>query len=302
MSAKRKGLGRGLDALLGGGSELASTSEATPSSPSSKTTTPRELDVHQLAPNRFQPRTRFVETDLEELSASIREQGVVQPIVVAPKQEGGFSIIAGERRWRASQLAGLKRVPVVVREVSGDQELLELALVENVQRTDLNAVEEAEAYKMLQESFGLSQEKIAHRVGKARTTVTNAMRLLRLAPEVLDLLREGALSAGQARPLLALPAKQDQVDLARRAIEQNLSARDLERIVSATTKPKKAPKEPDPLEVHAAAAAEKLTRRLNSRVLIKRKGAGGMVTIRFAAEEDLIRIYDLLMARGESDS
>jgi len=202
---KKRGLGRGLDALLQKEPEV----EAPP-------VPVQALPVTSLRPNRFQPRTEFNETALEELAESIRSQGVIQPLVVCPDADGLYTIIAGERRWRASRQAGLETVPVVVRPVADDRELLELALVENLQRSDLNPLEEAEAYLALQEKFSLSQEEIAARVGKARTTVTNALRLLRLPEEVRELLREGQLTAGQARPLLGLATPEEQVFLAER--------------------------------------------------------------------------------------
>lgn len=298
MSARKRGLGRGLDALLQKAPEpaAASTAEAADRSP-------RKLPISLLKPNRFQPRAAFDEEGIEELADSIRAQGIVQPIVVSQEEGDQYRIIAGERRWRAAQKAGLEEVPVVVREVSGDQELLELALVENVQRRDLNPVEEAEAYRSLRETFGLSQEDIAQRVGKARTTITNGLRLLRLPAEVQDLLRSGQLTSGQARPLLSLGSSSEQVSLARKAVLQGLTARQLEeraRAQEGGAKTSKASKEPDALEVHAAAAAEKLTRQLKTKVQIQRKGKGGTVQIRFHTEEDLIRIYDLLMARGDT--
>lgn len=292
MSARKSGLGRGLDALL----------KAAPAPPPAEAAAGGflELPVGELRPNRFQPRSHFDPSGLEELAESIRVQGVVQPLVVSPLAQGGYTIVAGERRWRAAKQAGLKTVPVVLRKVSGDQELLELALVENIQRRDLDAIEEAEAYEMLRESFELSQEEIARRVGKARSTVTNTLRLLRLPREVQDLLRTGQISAGQARPLLALPDAAQQIALAERAVREGLSARDLERAAQEkpTSKGKAAPK---PAEVHAAAAAERLTRHLQTPVHITRQGAGGKVLIRFHSEDELIRIYDRLMVRGDTE-
>ncbi len=284
-AAKKRGLGRGLDALL----------EDEPA---------RSLPVDRLRPNRFQPRADFDDAKLDELAESIRSQGVVQPIVVTPDGGGNFSIIAGERRWRAARKAGLTEVPVAVREVSGDRELLELALVENVQRSDLNPVEEAEAYRTLAASFDLSQEEIAVRVGKSRTTVTNALRLLNLPAEILDELRAGRLSAGQARPLLAIKDRARQLALAREAAENNLTARELERRSSPGRGPKarrkvdlEGPQEP---EVFAAAAAEKLTKRYQTKVEIRRSPPRGEIQIHFHSEEELIRLYDQLMERGES--
>ena len=282
MNVKKRGLGRGLDALI----EKAPEDSV------------RRLPVASLRPNRLQPRTRFEETAIAELTESIRTQGIVQPLVVT--QEGdGWTIIAGERRWRAARRAGLEEVPVVVRPVADARELLELALVENLQRSDLNPLEEAQAYAALQEKFGLSQEEVAGRVGKARTTVTNSLRLLRLPEEVRELLHEGKLTAGQARPLLALPTEEEQVRLAERAVREGLSARDLERLTAPRERP--AGKKPDrPVEVHTAAAEEKLTRRLQTRVEIHRKGKGGHLRIHFHSEEELMRLYDVLNERGEN--
>lgn len=285
MSKKRRGLGRGLDALLVNEEPAAAGEGAI-----------QEMPVEKLEPNRFQPRTDFDATGLDELADSIKTQGVVQPIVVTAGKGDHYTIIAGERRWRASQRAGLKAVPVVIRQVDDDQQLLELALVENIQRADLNAIEEAEAYKTLSETFGLSQEDIARRVGKGRTTITNFLRLLRLPAAVQDLLRAGKLSAGQARPLLSLGSAEEQVEVALRAVEQGLTARDLEALVSAPKDDaeKKATKKQD-LDVHTRDAMDKLTHALRTRVEIQRKKKGGIVRIHFHSEEELIRLYDHLM-------
>lgn len=283
---RRKSLGRGLDALL---REEPAASGVT------------KLPVDRLRPNRLQPRSRFDEAGLEELAESIRAQGVIQPIVAVPATDGGYTIVAGERRWRAAQRAGLAEVPVVVREAAGDRQLLELALVENLQRTDLNPIEEAEAYRALTETFGLAQQEVATRVGKARTTVTNSLRLLKLPEEVLDLLRDGRLTAGQARPLLSLDDEERQLELARRAAEEGLSARDLERL---TQPPEKAdrPARPAPAkDVHTAAAEERLTRRLQAKVDIRRRGQRGSLSIHFHSEEELMRLFDLLMAHGAAN-
>lgn len=284
MSARRRGLGRGLDALL----------QEEPQGL-------KLLPVDRLRPNRMQPRTAFDDAGLDELAESIRSQGVVQPLVVTPQDHGHFAIIAGERRWRAARRVGLDTVPVVVREVAGDRELLELALVENLQREDLNAVEEAEAFQALRDRFDLSQEEIATRVGKARSTVANSLRLLNLPGAVQDLLRDGRLSAGQARPLLALADEGDQVALAERAVRESLTARQLEGLTAEPKKSQKktAPKTPE-IEVNTAAAQEKLTRRFQTKVEIRRRGRGGQLRIHFQSEEELMRLYDLLMQRGDS--
>ncbi len=294
--AGRRGLGRGLDALLSGGpaTSAESLSSETPQ-------TLNSLPLERLEPNRFQPRSDFNESGLDELARSIRSQGIVQPIVVTPKEdeEGLYTIIAGERRWRAAQRAGLKEVPVVLRQVADDRQLLEMALVENLQRTDLNPVEEAEAYQTLAVNFDLSQTEIASRVGKARTTVTNALRLLRLPEEVQDLLREGRLNAGQARPLLALPDKDRQIELAQRAVEESLTARDLEALVSPKEGEPKTSKKKEEADVHTRAAMEKLTQSLQTRVDIVRRRRGGQVRIFFHSEEELIRLYDRLMQEDD---
>ncbi len=290
MTAKRRGLGRGLDALLG--AEPKSLPDV--ASPAAGTS----VAVDKLEPNRFQPRTVFNETGLDELAESIRAQGVVQPIVVTPKGKGLYTIIAGERRWRAARRAGLKSVPVVVREVDDDQQILEMALVENVQRADLNAIEEAEAYRMLGERFELSQEEIAGRVGKGRTTVTNALRLLRLPEEIRDFIREGRLTAGQARPLLAIPDRSRQIEIAERAIAEGLTARHLEALAAGPKAAAKTRKKKE-IDVHTRAAMERLTQDLQTKVEINRKKRGGTIRIHFHSEEELIRLHDRLMERKE---
>jgi ParB family chromosome partitioning protein len=283
MTKKKRGLGRGLDALL---------------EPSAAPV--RTLTLGELAPNRYQPRSDFDDAGLEELAESIRRQGVVQPIVVTPGSDGKFTIIAGERRWRAARRAGLLEVPVVIRELESDQQLLEMALVENLQRSDLNPVEEGEAYRSLKDSFGLSQEEIARQVGKARSTISNAVRLLSLPDEIQEMLRDGRLAAGQARPLLALEETERQLELARKAVKLGLTARQLEELAGDRKKPqaKKPSMAQDP---DTRAAAERLTRRLQTKVEIRRKGKGGTVRLYFHTEEELMRLYEFLLQPGGED-
>lgn len=285
MSDKRRGLGRGLSALLPADEGV------------------RSLPIDQLQPSRHQPRSWFDDAGLEELAASIRAQGVIQPLIVTPTGSGAYTIVAGERRWRAARRAGLKVVPVVVRQVRDDRQQLELALVENLQRADLNPIEEAEAFRSLQEGFGLSHEEIAERVGRARPAVTNTLRLLKLPSAVQDLLRAGRLTAGQARPLLALDDPDEILRMAERAATEGLSARALEALAGAAA-PADAPKRKRraagrPVEPHAAAAAERLTQSLQTRVEIERRRRGGQIRIHFHSEEELMRLYDLLVEKGE---
>ncbi|MDX1383854.1 MAG: ParB/RepB/Spo0J family partition protein [Thermoanaerobaculia bacterium] len=278
MSARKRGLGRGLDSLL-------------------KVEAPAALSLphERLQPNRLQPRSRFEGDDLDELAESIRSQGVVQPIVVTPRADGDYDIIAGERRWRAARRAGLEQVPVAIREVADDRQRLELALVENVQRTDLNPVEEARAYRTLSERFELSQEEIALRVGKSRTTISNAVRLLKLPAEIQELLSAGRLTAGQARPLLAISDEQEQLRLAKQAADGGLTARALEQRAAGKRRSRQSPR----IDPDTDAAAERLTRRLQTRVTIRRRGGGGTVRIAFHSEEELMRLFDLLMQTRE---
>jgi len=279
MSAKRRGLGRGLDALLKPQGEGE-----------------RMLPLAQLKPNRLQPRVDFEETGIEELAASIRSQGLVQPIVVTPGIDGTYTIIAGERRWRAARRAGLEEVPVVVREVVEERQLLEMALVENLQRADLNPIEEAEAYRSLREEFGLSQEEIGARVGKSRATISNTLRLLGLPDEVVEMLRQGRLTAGQARPLLALKGDEERSTLARRAASRGLSARQVEERVAGRGKERKKPK--PAADADTREAAERLTRRLQARVEIVRRTRGGFLKLHFHSEEELMRLYEILSHAG----
>ena len=287
-TVRKRGLGRGLDALIQGPDtpELAARGDGGI----------RKLPVAALKPNRWQPRSSFDDQELEALAASIRAQGLVQPLIVTLDSDGTYSIVARERRWRAARRAGLEEVPVVIRGDLDDRSRLELALVENLQRSDLNALEEAEAYATLQEKFGLSQEEVAVRVGKGRSTITNSLRLLKLPPEVRELLRAGQLTAGQARPLLALGDRERQIALAEQAVREELSARQLEQLSAPPRQ--RAPRPPRQVEVHTAAAEEKLTRRLQTRVEIRRQGQGGRLQIHFHSEEELMRLYDLLMEKG----
>lgn len=279
MSDKRRGLGRGLSALLPSATEEV-----------------RSLAVTQLVPSRRQPRSRFDDAGLDELAESIRAQGLIQPIVVTPLSSDNYTIIAGERRWRAAQRAGLATVPVVVRAVRDDRQLLELALVENLQRADLDPIEEAEAFQALLADFGLSHEEVAQRVGRSRSAISNALRLLRLPESVRELLRTGALTAGQARPLLALDDAAEIERLAQRIVAEGLSARAVEELAAPRGGGARRRARPE-LEPNTAAAAERLTQRLQTRVEIERRGKGGVIKIHFHSEEELMRLFDRLGER-----
>lgn len=283
MIKKRGGLGRGLDALL----ETQEVGVQT-------------VAVSRLSPNRFQPRTDFNDSGMEDLTESIRQQGIVQPVVVTPAEGDTYTIVAGERRWRAAQRAGLEEVPVVVKVVNDDRQLLELALVENLQRADLNAVEEAEAFRSLQQAFGLSQEQIGVQVGRSRAAISNALRLLGLPEEIQDMMRDGRLTAGQARPLLGMENQEDQLELAKRAVAEGLSARQIEALTSSEKKPRKK-RSRKGMDPDTAAAAERLTRRLQTKVQIRRRGTGGAVEVHFHSEEELMRLYDLLLSVGTTE-
>jgi ParB family chromosome partitioning protein len=285
LPGKRKALGRGLSALIPD-PEPAPAVEAQPGA---------EVPIAALVPNPYQPRSSMDPARLAELTASIRESGVVQPILVR-RLGPGYQIIAGERRWRAAQAAGLEVVPVHVRDVT-DAHLLELALVENVQRQELTALEEAHAFCRLQDEFHLTQEEIARRVGRERSTVANTMRLLRLPKELQGLVAEGRLDAGHARALLALDRDADQLALGREAARKGLSVREVERRVALLRAPRKEPAAKR-RDANTRAAEERLRAALGTRVEIARRGRSGQIRIRFASEAELNRIYELLVRRG----
>jgi len=279
MADKRPALGRGLSALI--------PDAAAPS------LNDRSLDVDTdlLRPNPFQPRTAIDETKIEELARSIRANGVIQPIIVR-RASDGYEIVAGERRWRASQRAGLLKVPIVVRDIPDDR-LLAAALIENIQREDLNPVEEAHAYRRLADEYHLTQEQIADAVGKDRSSVANYLRLLRLPQEVLAGLGSGSLSMGHARALLGLPDDVVQLRVSRDVIGRNLSVRETEALVKKVTEPPAA-KTPVEKDVHTRAAEERLRFALGTRVRIERKRKGGQIEIDFGSEEELQRLFESL--------
>ena len=292
---KRPALGKGLSALI-------------PDAADALSATPRawlEVDVDQLEPNQYQPRGPIDAAKLEELSRSIKANGVIQPIVVRRIESaiGGrdrYQIIAGERRWRAAQQAHLSRVPIVVKDVPASEKkrLLEMALIENIQREDLNPMEAAAAYQRLADEFHLKQDDIASQVGKDRATVANYLRLLKLPEEVRGNVASGALSMGHARAIVALASESDQRRLARDVVSRGLSVRETEALVKKAIgaepgdgKSKPAPPKKD---VHTRAAEEQMRISLGTPVEIKRKGKGGTISIAFNNENELQRLYEYL--------
>jgi ParB family chromosome partitioning protein len=277
---KVRGLGRGLAALIPGAEEFPVQERV------------EHVPTDRIRPNRNQPRLSIPAEELEELAASVRTHGVLQPIVVRPVPDG-YEIVAGERRWRAAVLAGLATVPAVVRQV-GDLESLALALVENLQRSNLNPVERARAYRRLQEDFGLTQGEIARLVGSSQPSVANALRLLSLPEEVLEELQRGSLTEAHGRVLLEIQDPARQVELGRKASSERLGVRELSRLVRAhgvgSRVRRPARKDPD-----RTALEEALSQRLASRVRIRAGRKGGVVEVEFYSEEDLCRICEILL-------
>lgn len=291
----RQSLGRGLSALLG--DEKPATSAVSPVAEAAASARVNELDIDLIAPNPEQPRVNFAENELEELAASIRANGIVQPIVVRPVGENRFQIVAGERRWRAAQKAGLRKVPVSIREVS-DEKLLEIALIENIQRQQLNPIEEANAFRKLIDSIGLTQEEIAERVGKERTLITTTMRLLKLPDAVQKHLIGGKLSLSHGRALLMSDDASVQRSVADEIVGQGLSVREAERRVKAAKRAPKERTEPQTrvVDPNVKVAETRMMRHLstNVKILPAKKGTGGKIEIEYYGIDDLNRIYELL--------
>jgi ParB family transcriptional regulator, chromosome partitioning protein len=285
MPEKRPALGRGLSALI----------PDTPTPPGAQGAA--EVDLDLLEPNRFQPRLQIDEARLDELAQSIRSNGVIQPILVR-RAGARYEIIAGERRWRAAQRAGLLKVPVVVRQVP-DERLLQVALIENIQRENLNPIDEALAYERLIREFALTQDGVAQAVGKDRSSVANYLRLLNLSDSVKALVASGALAMGHARALLGVEDPARQAEAARAVVDKALSVRETEALVRklASPPPDKAPAATPRADVHTRQAEEKLKLSLGTRVRIVRKGRGGRIVIEFVSEDELHRLYEALVTR-----
>ncbi len=283
MAPKKSGLGKGLDALFIDNSTGDNSSAI-------------KLNINDIEPNRDQPRKHFDEEALAELSESIATHGIIQPLLVRPMSDGSYQLIAGERRWRASRMAGLTEVPVVIREMS-DSEAMELALVENLQREDLNPIEEAQGFKLLMDTYSLTQEQAAQRVGKSRPAVANAMRLLALPDELLEKVKEGILSSGHARTLLPLQNGEMMIKVANEILTRNLSVRESEKLVKTILNPKKEkeekkkPKRDPYYDECEIAIRDELGRKAEIHVA---KGNKGTIEIEFFSKSDLQSILEAL--------
>jgi ParB family chromosome partitioning protein len=291
VDKQRKALGKGLSALLPGRS-ADSSGAATATAPASPAVLPTSLPIDAIYPNPMQPRVVFQAERLEELAISIRANGIIQPLIVR-RHQGQYQLIAGERRWRAAKLAGLREVPVVLQEVA-DPLLMELALIENIQREDLNAIETAHAYERLGRELGLSQEEIGRRTGKDRTSITNALRLLKLPAEVQLLVAEHRLSMGHARAVLGLPTPEQQIEVAEKAAAQGLSVRQVEALVQDLTsdRARTGHKKQEALDPNVRAAVEELERALGTRVrIVESSEQRGRIEIEYYSQPELDRLF-----------
>ena len=279
---QKKALGRGLSALFEGGSA------------DTKAMRVAEIEVHRIIPNRYQPRRAFDKETLRELTESVRRDGILQPVIVRQGPDGQYELVAGERRWRAAQAAGLEKIPTIIREVT-DAELIALALIENIQRQDLNPIEEGRAYQRLVQEFQMTQEEVALRVGKDRSSVANLIRLLVLPVELQEEVRAGRLSMGQARALLSLSRGADQLRAARQVIQKGLSVRQTERLVKRLQE-KRSPKGLKHLPLGMNEGEERLRRHLGTRVKIIPKTKGGSIMIQYCDLSDLDRIMERILS------
>lgn len=278
---KKTGLGRGLDALFLDNEETIENKE----------NGVNEVNIADIEPDRNQPRYNFDEEKLNELADSIREHGVITPLIVSPIDNGRYRIIAGERRWRAARIAGVNKLPVVIKELS-KKEIAEIALVENLQREDLNAIEEAKGYKRLMDEFDMTQAVLAQRVGKSRPVIANAIRLLSLPEEVVDMLEKGEITSGHGKVLLGVEKKDALIKLAEACKNEGISVRELERRVKGLDAPKPQKK---PKDINIAAFERKMTEALGRKVKVNGDANKGKVSIEYYSTEDLNRLFDSLI-------
>ena len=299
MPIKKKGLGKGLDSLIPDNNSMKSvTSEKTVESKEDAAAKSgvQVMKINEVEPNRDQPRKNFDEDALLELSESIKQYGLLQPILVQDRKDY-YEIIAGERRWRAAKLAGLKQVPVIIKNLT-DQEIVEISLIENIQRENLNPIEEAQAYKRLLNEFHLKQDEVAERVSKSRTAVTNSMRLLKLSDDVQRMVIDEMITTGHARALLGVEDPAEQYNLAQRIFDEKLSVREVEKIVKNMGKPVKSKKEKvvdKSMQVIYDDISEKLKTQLGTKVnIVPKKDGSGKIEIEFYSHDELDRILDLM--------
>ena len=304
MAVKKKGLGKGLDSLIPDNKPLKSSSSSekteeliTPELKSGE----QMMNINQVEPNRDQPRKKFEEDALMELADSIKQFGVLQPLLVR-KRKDYYEIIAGERRWRAAKMAGIKEVPVIIKDYT-EQEIVEIGLIENIQRENLNPIEEAVAFKKLLEEFNLKQDEVAERVSKSRTAVTNSMRLLKLDDKVQQMIIDDMISTGHARALLAIDNKELQYELATKVFDEKLSVRETEKLVKDIKNPKQ-PKTKKPVENEFLykELANKMKDVMGTKVNISSKGNGkGKIEIEYYSDEELERMFDMIMSIGRGE-
>ena len=298
MAVKRNGLGKGLDSLIPNKTEKTVKTEKKPEQKNEESQNSSGeilVKINQVEPNRQQPRKEFDEDSLMELADSIKQFGILQPLLVQ-KRKDYYEIIAGERRWRAAKIAGIKEVPIIIRDYT-NQEIVEISLIENIQRENLNPIEEAMAYKRLLEEFHLKQDEVAERVSKSRTAVTNSMRLLKLSPRVQQMIVDDMISTGHARALLAIDDEEQQYQLANRIFDEKLSVRETEKLVKALKNPKKEVKKQKPEHTFVYDNIEEQMKNIiGTKVSVNPKANGkGKIEIEYYSEEELERIYDLIM-------
>ena len=291
--SKKSGLGKGLETLIPVGEMEEIDNLIVKEKKTEKSSGDTVLKISQIEPNKSQPRKNFNEDSLQELADSIKQFGIIQPLVVQKKNKY-YEIIAGERRWRAARIAGLKEVPVIIKDYS-EQEVVEIALIENIQREDLNPIEEAQAYKRLLEEYNLKQDEVAERVSKSRTAVTNSMRLLKLSDKVQEMLIDEMITSGHARAILAIEDEELQYEIAERVMDEKLSVRETEKLVKAINNPKK---KKDKVEINRAVYDElevKIKDAIGNNVKLSPKANGkGKIEIEYYSTDDLERITDIL--------
>lgn len=302
MTVKKKGLGKGLDSLIPDNKQIKSSKpEESALGKEEVIAGEQMMKINDVEPNREQPRKKFEEDALLELADSIKQFGVIQPLIVQ-KRKDYYEIIAGERRWRAAKLAGLKEVPVIVKDYT-EQEIVEISLIENIQRENLNPIEEAMAYKKLLEEFNLKQDEVAEKVSKSRTAVTNSMRLLKLDERVQEMIVDDMISTGHARALLAIDEKEQQYELANRIFDEKLSVRETEKLVKEIKNPKKV-KEKKKVENSFIYddLANKMKEIMGTKVNIISKGNGkGKIEIEYYSDKELERMFEMIMSIGKDE-